>query len=214
MDLDNLKDKARQIKAPEAKGMGVGESATAAQNLIVLLKAADEQQLKMLRRSRKFMLIATGIFLFTFALTFLEPGSGGTVQDRRMMKGSLVCIYVLVTTIYFIGVKKLSRVDYSAPVRRFLEQAELRYRFMKPSAWMVSLSGLFFVGVITTLGYTPYLSRVFGFGENLLPMYLILPGFILGVAVMGFYFTWKNWERDRSPLWRRIKQMQQELENS
>jgi hypothetical protein len=45
-------------------------------------------------------------------------------------------------------------------------------------------------------------------------MYLIFPGFILGVAVMGFYFTWKNWERDRSRLWRRIKQMQQELENS
>ena len=56
--------------------------------------------------------------------------------------------------------------------------------------------------------------NVFGFGENLLPMCLIFPGFILGVAVMGFYFTWKNWERDRSRLWLRIKQMQQELENS
>jgi hypothetical protein len=65
--------------------------------------------------------------------------------------------------------------------------------------------------VISTVGSVPYLSRVFGFGDNPVPMYIIFPLFILLVAVLGFYFTKKDWERERAGLWRQIKQMLEEL---
>ena len=35
-------------------------------------------------------------------------------------------------------------------------------------------------------------------------MYLYFIIFFILVAGMGFYFTWKNWQRDRTPLWRQI----------
>ena len=131
-----------------------------------------------------------------------------------MMQGGLALIYVLVTVVYIWAVRKLSRIDYTEPVRRFLEQAEVRYRFMRTSDWLLALTGLLTVMVIMSVGSVPYLSRIFGFGEDYLPMSIIFPGFLIAVALMGLYFTRKNWERDRAPLWHQIKQIQEDLRES
>jgi hypothetical protein len=214
MDLDSLKDKTKQTTAPTVSGGAPGDSTSSPRDLIAVLTASDAKQIAMLRRGRIFMVIATGAFAFAFTVTFLDPGSGSAVQERRMMYGSLVCIYILVTAVHLLSVRKLARVDYSVPVRRFLDGAELRYRFMRPSDWVMSLAGLMFVAAMMSIGYVPYLSRILGVGEDSKLIYVLIPTFVLAVAAMGLYFTWKNWLRDRAPLWRQIKQMRAELENS
>jgi hypothetical protein len=208
MDLDSLKDKTQRVEAP---GMDAGASSGSSDDLIALLKAADQKQKRMLRMGTILFAIATAAFLLVFVLSFRDPARGGVAWEQSMLqKGGLVLIYVLVTAFYLFGLQKLSRIDYAAPVRTFLEQAELRYRFMKPSDWTLAIVGLLVVCVISTMGSVPYLSRLFGFGDNHVPMYILFPLFILLVAVLGFYFTKKDWERERAGLWRQIKQMLEE----
>jgi hypothetical protein len=72
--------------------------------------------------------------------------------------------------------------------------------------------GLFVVTVITTIVYAPYLGRVFGLSESMTAMYILFPAAVLAVAAAGLYFTWRNWLRDREPMWRQIRLILQELD--
>jgi len=183
-----------------------------AQGLLAELKAADDRQRKMLRRATTLFSIATAAFVLVLVVMFLDPSAGGAARNQSMLqKGGLALIYLLVTGVYVIGLRRLARIDYAAPVRGFLKQAELRYRFMSPSDWTLSLLGLVVVGVISSIGSVPYLSRVFGYRDNPGPMYLYFIIFFILVAGMGLYFTWKNWKRDRAPLWRQIREAMKEL---
>jgi hypothetical protein len=209
MGMDSENDTSQQGQTQAGNG---GTSVGPAEDLIIALKAADQKQKRMLRMGTTLFAIATAAFFLIFVLSFRDPARGGVAWEQSMLqKGGLVLIYILVTAFYIFGLQKLSRIDYAAPVRTFLEQAELRYRFMKPSDWTLAIVGLVVVCVISTMGSVPYLSRLFGFGDNHVPMYIIFPLFILLVAVLGFYFTKKDWERERAGLWHQIKQMQEEL---
>jgi len=214
MDIDNMKNKTMRIKAPEVGVRNSEHAGEPTQSLVDLLKATDQQHLKKTRQARMFIMIATAAFLFAFVMTLLDPGSDDRGQERQMMYGSFVLVYILVSIVYVAGVRKLARVDHAVPVRQFLQEAERRYRFMQRSDLILSLVGLLAVIIVTTIGYAPYLSRLFGFGDDPTAMYILFPCFIIIVAAFGFYFTWKNWRRDRAPLWHQIRQMQDELESS
>jgi hypothetical protein len=208
MDLNSLNDRPQRI---ETQAVGAAASTRAAEDLIAALKIADQKQKKMLRIGTTLFAIATAAFLVVFVLSFLDPAKGGVAWEQSMLqKGGLVVIYILVTAFYVFGLWKLSRIDYAAPARQFLEQAELRYRFMKPSDRTLAIGGLVGVCVISTVGSVPYLSRLFGFGNNYVPMYIIFPLCVLLIAVLGFYFTKKEWERERAALWHKVRHMLEE----
>lgn len=209
MDLDELKERTKNIKAPAANS---SEGHTIPATLIAELKEADEKRYKSLRKARTFFIIATGIFLFAFvaALSSFDVPSRD-VETLVRQRGSILLIYLFVSVLYFLTVRRLSRIDYTEPMRQFLRNAERRYMFMSPGGAVVMVAGLIFVVVIAEIGYVPYLSRKFGTPTESTAIGFAL--FIIAVAVMGTYFTWKDWRKDRAQIWRQIKKIREELEN-
>jgi hypothetical protein len=206
MDVDNLKDSMRALRAPAGS---CAEPGVPLDNLVAVLKTADEKQMLMLRRMR--VLFAVGTALFAVALV---AAAIGAVEERLLQMGVMLGMYLLVTVLCVVGIRKHARVNYGVPACEFIKQAERRYRFMRPSDWVIQIVGLGIVGAASGVAFVPYLSRVFGFGDSTSPMWFFFALFFLGVAVMGEYFTWKNWSRDRAPVWRRIRQVQQGLEEA
>ena len=214
MNLTNAINGVRAAIAPAAPRMDHGRVLPPVQDLIIALKAADEKQRKLLMRSRIFFVIATGIFCVSFlALWLSSAGSAADGSGGMLRLGGLALIYVYVTILFIISVRRLARIDYAAPVLQFLRKAEIRYRFMPPSDWIVVITGLPFAAGVMSLGSVPYLSRVFGFADAFWPMIAFFVMFVLGVAALGLYFTRREWERERASLWRHITAALREFES-
>ncbi|MGE5313171.1 MAG: hypothetical protein ACM3Q4_00595 [Acidobacteriota bacterium] len=213
MDVDEFKKRVQHIKAPAAADAAPDARSGSVPDLLALLKQSDEKKLRQLRRGRIFLGIATAVFIGAFALTWLSAGSSEAARTERLLqRGSMALIYCFVIGLFFIEIRKLSRVNYALPVKEFLAQAERRYRFMTPGSSLLAALGLLVVGGLAGAAYVPYLSRVFGFTGSYMPMSAIFAAFILAVAAMGMAFTKKDWKRDRAGLWHHIRQMQRELE--
>ena len=194
MELDDFKSIGLSMEDGKPKGNG-----EQTESLLRDLKAMDAKMKKMTA-----MLIAMNSALFaTYAGIF-------TMQDGWLRTGYSLLILGFVLIIAWFGYKfiRLKKINYAAPVNKFLEQAIARYTFMRTIDWIVTIPLLAILGTGGLLVVwfrfkhyfdTPYIAAL---------IYLLV---FSGAIVVGFWSSLKEWKKTYGPLVTRIKMMQAEL---
>jgi hypothetical protein len=210
MDLNGIKGKAQQVKAPPIGSGAQGDGPSSLDSLVARLRAADERQRGGLRKALPLYVIATICWLFVFVVMSWFPPKSRLAVDL-LFWGSLVGVYLLVTMGVLWGLHRLAGIDYALPTRQFLTTAERRYRFMRLRDYLVAGVGCLLLGIAAG----PYIvnlmtQRYFG-PEHSVPIIVSYCVLYVGLCAMGFVFTYKNWKRDKRPLWLAVRQMLAEL---
>jgi CDP-diglyceride synthetase len=213
MELDEMKAQLSQVKAPAASAGRLGTAGTQAGDLIRRLQELEAQEQRRLRTARVLSGVAAALFSVVVAVPFLDPKV--SMSGPRVLYGAvLAAVFALQVALASLRLLRLSRLEYSRPAREFLAEAEGRYVFYTPGAAAIALVGLAVLGV-SAGAYVV---------DGLLPRYLprVDPGVGLAgfagayllLCLLGLYFTWGNWRRDRAPLLAQIRQARAALEDA
>ncbi len=210
MDVNDLKNLCKSVKAPAIPPPDTRGSAEPQNGLIEKLKALEAKEARQLRKARPLWLLAAACFLLVFLRMLCLPPAG-LQPSRLLLGGVLAAVYVVNAILLGRRLRQLARIDYAASLRTFLDEAEQRHRFMGPQEWWLAGSGLILLGVVSGV----YLNDV------LVPRYLHPEHQALGIALYclgyllvcaaGFTFTYLNWRRDKAPLLAEIQKMKAEL---
>ena len=210
MDLNDMRDELRKIKAPETQSGAPGPVGGNVDDLIERLKKHEADEQAKLKQSRVLSLVAAGGMGLAFLGVFLSQ-SEPLFGPRVLHRGVLLAAFLYLTLALRRKMWVLSKVDYTQPAWSFLEAAERRYAFMRPRDYIVMFVGLLFLGV----GSAPYVLRLFlsryvdpRHCPVVIALYCL---FYLLVCAMGFYFTYQNWKRDKAPLLEEIRRWEDAL---
>ena len=209
MDWNDMQDKLRTIKAPQRPSDRAGSTDTGA-DLIERLKTHDAQEQAELKQARSLFVVATVLMGLVFAVLCFRPLEP-LHTPRVLHQGVLLAAFVYISLALRKKLWELSKVDYTRPARSFLEEAERRYIFMSLRNYLVALVGLVLLGVASA----PYVVRLFlsryvdpRHYSTVIVLYCL---FYLLVCAMGFYFTYRNWKRDKAPLLEEIRRWEDAL---
>ncbi len=210
MDLNDLKERTQQFKAPEDYLIISKEKEEMIDNFIEKLKIEDANERKKIKTSMVFYIIAAVIFGIAFLIsvfTIIHADSAGTGNFR----GVLSLFFWLIVFLSFKKINQLKKIVYDEPIKTFLDKAEKRYKFYGMESWIISTVGLIALYVAAMMFVVPYLQVIFSI-ESKLTMLILFTLFYMGVCIAGFYFTYKDWERGKKSFWLTIKKMKQELD--
>jgi len=194
MELDDFKKDGRSPQVPEF----TGEKTTTQpmETLIGELKALDSKHRKM----AGFFIIFFGMFVAVYSSSF-------ALHQGGMKTGFLLLVvgFIIVLGYSYWRYRRIKNVDYTAPTTVFLRDAEQRYRFMTPVDWLITVPMLilFITGgsIVVHSTYTRY------FGDSLVPLFIYLGIMVMAVA-FGFWASYKNWERDKGWMLKKILETQ------
>jgi len=209
MDLDSLKEKSKRVTAPAIERHSDPAGIRSVDDLIALLKESDEQEQRKLRKSMPFWIIAAVIFVIGF-VAVIVPG-GGSMIPTILLRGMLMIIYVLIAVGIGMKLRGLAKIDYSEPVRSFLEKAANRYAFMKKEITIFSFCATMLLAYGTSFYIRDVLLRYFGISDFLPGLVGSLFFFAL-VYAFGFWATRKNWKKEKQDIWLRVRKISEELE--
>ena len=203
MDLDELKKSLQKATPRESQITSGG-----VESLLARLRAMEAVEQARLKKARVLYAVTVGIFAFVFVVLCLVP-SAVTHASRIVHQGVLLVAFSVVLLSLRQRIVALARVDYSQPVKAFLEGA-LRLHRLGPATWgeyAVAIVGLIVLWL--SGGYVLYEVYFTRLDSARVPMALGLYtlGFV-GVVVMGCYFTWKNWQRDKGAVVEEIRRLQ------
>lgn len=210
MDVNDLKNLCKSVKAPAVPSADTLSSAEPRNGLIEKLRAQETKEALQLKKARPLWLVAATCFLLMFLGMLCLPPAG-LRPSRLLFGGVLAAVYVVNATLIGKRLRQLAQIDYAASLRSFLDGAEQRHRFMGPPECWLAGSGLILLGVVGGV----YLE------DSLIPRYLEPEHQTFGIALYGsgylllcaagFAFTYRNWKRDKAPLLAEIRKMKAEL---
>jgi hypothetical protein len=208
MELDNLKQTLRHVRAPEPGGGGGSLGPAGTDSLLGIIKATDQREYRQIRKALPFYLVAAAVFALGCVV-----GLAGAVSSRAVHLGVLAAILLLLSILALRRLGSIRGLDYAAPVRLFLVQTENRYRFIRPVDLAYSIPLLLVLG--TTGGFAVVDSLIpRRLAESQLPLLLTVYGlFFAAVCSMGVYFTYKNWKRDKGRVFDDVRRIRRELES-
>ncbi len=206
MELDDLKAKTREIKAPGADGAAGGRGED---KLLGAIREADERLRHEARKATPLHAVAGLAFLAGGVLSVRSVSPAGSSSLHLVVLGG---VFLLLAALLAAKARSLARMDYSKPVKTFLAEAERRYRFLRPSELVYSVPLLL---LLAATGGRVLLDR-------LVPRYVGVDGrgvvialyavFFLAVCGMGYYFTYQNWQRANGRIWADIRRTREEME--
>lgn len=211
MELDKLKEMAREVKAPRiVRGEAAGAPG-GAEALLQAIRENDERECRRARQALPFYLVAATLFAL-ICLPFMF-GFPSISTARAVHYGALAVVFMVVGILLIKKLHDARELDYSAPVRTFLRQTENRYRFYGPLERCYSIPLLAALAVTGGFFVVDALVPRY-FGESQIQPLLVAYGlFFVSVCVMGFFFTYKNWKRDKGMLLEEVRRMLQALES-
>lgn len=208
MELDELKDKTRDIKAPMA---GASGAEILSDNLLHAIRERDEFECRRVRRALPFQLLASALFLLACVLFFFGIASIPTTLAAHY--GSLTIVFMVIAILGVKKVRQMRGLNYSAPVNTFLLQTERRYRFMGPLeiAYSVPLLAIMAItgGLLVINAFVPRLVSE----DNRVLLITAYGLFFLAVCAMGFGLTYINWKREKGSILDEIRRMRKTLES-
>lgn len=198
MELDDFKLKNTN---PDISGDGSGRGTpNGLDSLIEELKAADTKRRKMV-----FMFMIIILALTVINSTTILTKSGLAALGYEI----LVFGFVLILIYFFSQLLSLKKVDYTAPSLVFLQKAEKRYAFMKPSDWIIVTP------LLLILGAGGGLIVYHSFSKYNVDIQLITAGYILffiALVIFGFWASRKDWKKDNGRILERIREIREEME--
>ncbi len=211
-DLNKLKEEAKRFKAPEDILNFSSEKEERMNGFIETLKAQDEKDRKKTKSSLIFFIIAAILFGVAFFASIFTTDKNNPIGSGDF-HGILSMIFYFIVFLSFKKLKKLRRIVYNEPIKLFLEKAEKRYRFYGMESWFIATIGCLILYAGAMYFFVPYLKRVF-LVKATFAVFVLFTLFYIGACLAGFYFTHKDWIREKKDIWLSIKQMQLDLEIS
>lgn len=210
MDVDDLKNLCKSVTSPAISPVEGHGSAEPLNGLMEKLKAQEAKEAGQLRKARPLWLVAATCFLLMFLGMLLLPPAG--LQPSRLLFGGvLAAVYVFNAVLLDRRLRQLARVDYTASLRSFLDEAETRCRFMSPWECCWAGLGLMVLGLAGGVYLDDALIRRYLAPEHqTLGIALYGLGYLL-LCAAGFTFTYLNWRRDKAPLRAELRKMRSEL---
>lgn len=197
MELDDFKNSLTEQKSPEFTGDKINMQPM--ETFIEELKAFDsKERLKI----RTFILIFGMFVLIYSGRLFEHPGEMKTGFSLIVLGFALAIVY------FYWGFRKIRKVDYFSPTTVFLAEAEQRYRYMKPSDWLVVIPLL--IIFITGGGMVVQASFERYFGDSLVPLFIYL-GIMLITVAFGSWAGYKNWKGNKGRMLEKIRAMKIEF---
>jgi hypothetical protein len=212
MDMTKLGEAYRGIRVPEGETSTRPTGQTSTESLLALVQRRDEQERKALRKATLFFGIATGIYLFVTARLVVEFLATPEASPSRLIGFSIIGLIFAIKTILMLRHRRrLARIDYGRPVGEFLADAERRYDFLiqQTFPWSLPLLGLLGFGGWFLWEYA--FLRIFP-EAGTVPLLAGYVFFFLAVSAAGYYFTYRDWLREKGPIWREIERMRRELQ--
>ena len=210
MDVNELKNLCKSVKSPDVSSQAMQGVAATTGSLIDRLKAQESAEAQRLKKARPLWLIAAACFLLMFVGMLCSPPAG-LGPSRLLFGGVLAAVYLLIVALVGNRLKYLTRIDYAAPLRVFLDEAQQRHRFMGFREFCLTSVALIVLGVASGLYVDDSLIRRFIPPEyHAFGIVFFCLGFLL-LCAAGFGFTYRNWKRDKAPLLADIQKMKMEL---
>ena len=147
-----------------------------------------------------FILIYAGLFLFN-----LVPGMS-TIY-HRIAGGCYVLAFTLFTLYFRKYYKRIKSVNYFDPVKKVLEDAELRYRFWQKQSYSMGIA-MILIDAGTFLIFFYAFKDKFTFTQIFVGVQVIYFT-VIGVSSFIGYVMWKKESR---PIWLSAKELLKELE--
>ncbi len=204
MELDELKNAAKSVRAPETGAPMPEGRLLSTEGLVEELKRADAKEKKRLRRFMTLFLLAGVLLSAGFLRTDIGPG-------YRAGLWFLVVTYFVIVGLSAAKYFKLDEVRYGDPTLVFLKKAEKRYRYIAPweFAYIVPL-----LAVLAGAGWLlVFETRLFARYQHSPRALVIYAVSYLAVCVFGFFAAKRTWKRDKADVWNRVREALRELEN-
>lgn len=210
MDLNSLKEKTKQFKAPEDYLLISKEKEESMNSFIQTLKFEEEKEAKKIKSTIIFFIIAAILFGISFLFSMLGVNSTNS-SGTGYFSSLLSLVFLLVVILSHKKINQLKRISYNEPIKTFLEKAEKRYQFYGMESWFISIIGCLILYLGAIVYVVPYLETVFSTASSTTAFFLFTV-FYFAVCLAGFYFTYKDWEKEKKSFWLTIKKMKSELD--
>jgi hypothetical protein len=211
MDLDSMKRASKEIRAPQMAIIGAAGASNEADTLLRRIQVTDEREQRQMRKALPLYLVAASTYALACIATFVGSSSGSA--ERATHFGVLAAIFMTVGALMLRNIHTIRRLDYSLPVHEFLAGTLQRYRFMRlldlcysiPLLIVLAVTGGFFIVSVMVPQYFE--------ASKTVAVVIVYAIFFAGVCCMGFYFTYKNWRRDKGGIFEEIQRIRRELES-
>lgn len=209
MDLGNLKKMAQEVKAPQIADGGAADRSSGTDSLLQAIKAADETECRRSRKAMPFYLIAAVLYGVGCVSFFLGSSSGS--PSRAIHLGVLAAIFLLLSILILMKLHSIRALDYSMPVRTFLAETENRYRYLRLSELCYMIPLLLVLAVTGGAFVVDALIPRYFLESRRAHVLAVYSLYFAAVCCMGFYFSYRNWKRDKGGIFADIRRMRREL---
>jgi hypothetical protein len=197
MELDDFKNRNKTHTTPEITGEGKNRQTM--ETFIEELKALDAKE----RKKAGIMMIILVMFIAVYSSSF-------TLQKGDMKTGySLLVLGFIIAIVYaFWRYRRIKDVNYTVPTTVFLTDAEQRCRFMTPVDWLITIPILIlFIAGGSVIVYSTFIRY---FGDSLVPVFIYL-GIMAGAITVGFWASYRNWEKDKGWMLKKVQELKREF---
>ena len=166
--------------------------------LLQAIQGSDERELRQARKAYPFYLLAALIYAPGCAVSIVGANSG--VPSRAIRLGVLASALMVVGSLLIRKLRAMRALDYTKPVRSFLEETEDRYRFMRPADMWYSIPLLLVLAVTGGFSVVDSLIPRYFTKLQLKPIVAAYGFFFAAVCGLGYHFSHKNWRSLRGVL--------------
>jgi len=212
MDLDEMKSRARSVRAPMPASSSAGRSEQSDTDLIGRMKAIDAKDVATLRRFTLLFVIA-GIFCGAlFTLTWFFPPDNDP-NIHRVLLSCMALLFLSFGAMHRSKSRELSGIDYTKPVLSFLNDSEKRYRLL--GSQFPGFKILYFLALLALLGaslgsWIMAMHRYFPELDDSTAI-LIFCALIAVSAVLGATVGLRDWKKRKAPILEELRRMKEEL---
>ncbi|MCK5029025.1 MAG: hypothetical protein KAR57_05275 [Bacteroidales bacterium] len=176
-----------------------------------LIKKMQKQDVEY-RKVTKALQIVFFVFIFLYAGFFIfNPLPKMSTMYHKVAGGCYVLAFMLFTYYFRKSYKKLKEVNYFEPVKKVLEDAELRYRFWQTKSYSIEIViviAMLFIGAGTFVIFYMAFKDKFTLMQILIGVQSIYI-FVIGTSILIAYFAWV---KEMKPTWLSIKKLLKEIE--
>jgi hypothetical protein len=209
MDLDELKRRAKEVKAPLGRGAAGNSAGGGLERLIAVLGAEEERDRKRARRMMIFFGLASVFYCALFTLTWIFPPDDPPARSRLAL-GIFTAVFFGFAVAGWRNWRALTDRVRGESVRAALERAERSYSFIQPGAAILALPVLLVLTLGGLSGWTGAAARYFPSADPAHVMGAFWVFWGAGVALGGL-FGWLDWKKRRSGIRDEVRAMLREL---
>lgn len=207
MDLDELKERTRSVKAPAFAS--ATDPAGSVDDLISRMRASDTQDTQMVRRWRTALAVGGVAYTLLFTLTWIFPPDVDPGYHRLIL-ALFALVLLLLGGRFHHMLRTLSGFQYSTGTLSFLEEAAGRYRFMRPKDLAFSLPYAVAVLALSGVAWVNGMHRYMPSWSDSTSI-LVFLGIMCVAGAIGLLAARRDWHRRKEPILRELNRLKEEL---